>query len=157
MPHSLAEAEMANCRHSSNSIRLKLLSALTNEAFLSRLASVLKVKVLNGLTDCHLFSYLRRGLKCETSVSDMNENVWGSKCIAPGCSRAGEIVADSYMLVRGILILLFKRYPILHAPMFCHLPQGFQNCFCFCSTTKNTHFGYFGGTKVALRVPESKF
>ena len=30
----------------------------------------------------------------------MNENVWGSKCIAPACSRAGEIVADSYMLVK---------------------------------------------------------
>ena len=58
------------------------------------------MKVLNGLTDCHLFPYLRRGLKCETSVSDMNENDWGSKCIAPGCSRAGEIVADSYMLVK---------------------------------------------------------
>ena len=73
---------------------------MTNEAFLSRLASVLKVKVLNGLTDCHLFPYLRRGLKCETSVSDMNEIDWGSKCIAPGCSGAGEIVADSYMLVK---------------------------------------------------------
>ena len=30
----------------------------------------------------------------------MNEKVWGSKCIAPGCSGEGEIVADSYMLVK---------------------------------------------------------
>ena len=30
----------------------------------------------------------------------MNENVWASKCIAPGCSGAGEIVGDSYMLVK---------------------------------------------------------
>ena len=52
------------------------------------------------LTDRHLFPHLQQGLKCETFVSDMNENDWGSKCIAPGCSRAGEIVADSYMLVK---------------------------------------------------------
>ena len=44
---------------------------------------------------------------------------------------------------RVILISLFLRYPILHAPMFCHLPQGFQNCFCFCSTTFPSHVGTF--------------
>merc|ERR1712004_846135 len=44
---------------------------------------------------------------------------------------------------RAILISLFLRYPILHAPMFCHLPQGFQNCFCFCSTTFPSHVGTF--------------
>ena len=45
--------------------------------------------------------------------------------------------------IRVILISLFLRYPILHAPMFCHLPQGFQNCFCFCSTTFPSHVGTF--------------
>ena len=47
------------------------------------------------------------------------------------------------LTVRAILISLFLRYPILHAPMFCHLPQGFQNCFCFCSTTFPFHVGTF--------------
>ena len=44
---------------------------------------------------------------------------------------------------RVILISLVLRYPILHAPMFCHLPQGFQYCFCFCYTTFPSHVGTF--------------
>ena len=46
---------------------------------------------------------------------------------------------------RVILISLFLRYPILHAPKFCYLPQGFQNCFCFCSTTFPFRVGTFYG------------
>ena len=38
-----------------------------------------------------------------------------SVCFGGGCGS------------RVILISLFLRYPILHAPMLCHLPQGFQN------------------------------
>ena len=52
-------------------------------------------------------------------------------------------ILDDGFGTRAILISLFLRYPILHAPMFCHLPQGFQNCFCFCSTTFPSHVGTF--------------
>ena len=57
----------------------------------------------------------------------------------------GDIVHNTRMALptRVILISLFLRYPILHAPTFCHLPQGFQNCFCFCSTTFPSHVGTF--------------
>ena len=44
-------------------------------------------------------------------------------------------------LGRGILILQSLRYPILHAPKFCHLVHWFQNCFCFCSATFPSHVG----------------
>ena len=45
------------------------------------------------------------------------------------------------ILTRGILISQSLRYPILHAPKFCHLVHWFQNCFCFCSTTFPSHVG----------------
>ena len=44
---------------------------------------------------------------------------------------------------RGILILTFSEIIILHAPKFCHFPQGFQNCFCFRSATFPSHVGTF--------------
>ena len=45
----------------------------------------------------------------------------------------------------GFLFYLFSEIIFLHAPKFCHLPQGFQNCFCFCSTTFPSHVGTFFG------------
>ena len=47
--------------------------------------------------------------------------------------------------IRGILISQSLRYPILHAPKFCHLVHWFQNCFCFCFTTSPSHVGTFFG------------
>ena len=53
---------------------------------------------------------------------------------------------------RLILISQISRYPILHAPMFCHLPQGFQNSFCFRCTTFPSHVGTFGIKESSYRL-----
>ena len=74
--------------------------------------------------------------------SDTLQQIWPSK-IGPRKERLQfKMVFDPHRS-RGILILQSLRYPILHAPKFCHLPQGFQNCFCFCSTTFPSHVGTF--------------
>ena len=99
----------------------------------------------------------QRFAKYAAKMTEANQEQWSSKMKeerANYLARRSEQQKDamrkrdkerkkacSLMAPLGGFLFYLSEIIILHAPKFCHLPQGFQNCFCFCSATFSSNVG----------------